>query len=158
MRIYTPFIYSLIIGCSTLVLSGCDSDLACWPICSDKTTSGVTSTSGVTPTSGVTSTSGTVTLIAPNGDETWEADGSKKESISWSKSSGVSAVKIELYKSDVLLYEIRDSDPDIGASWTITRIISTGNDYKIKITSTDDATIYDFSDASFSILGLEDTD
>ena len=70
----------------------------------------------------------------------------------------VSDVKIELYKSGVLQDEVRDSDPDEGASYTISAALITGTDYKIKITSTSDSTLYDFSDTSFRILSQTDTD
>ena len=133
-----------------IVLTGCSSDdIKCWPFCG-KTSSGITDTT--------TDTTESVTLISPNGGETWEADGSKKESISWSKSAGVSAVKIEIYKSGVLQDEVRESDTDEGAYYILPLELITGTDYKIKITSTNDSTVYDFSDASFRILSQADTD
>ena len=155
MRKYSAFTYSIIIGCYSLFLSGCSGDLACWPICGSETSSGVASSSSSTTTS---STTETVTVLTPNSGETWEADTETKESISWSKSAGVSAVKVELYKSGVLQEVIRDSDSDEGAYYIIPAYITTGTDYKIKITSTSDPTVYDFSDASFRILSQTDTD
>ena len=86
MSKYSAFKYSPIIGYYSLFLSGCDSDLACWPICGSETSSGVASSSSSTTTR---STTETVTVLTPNGGETWEADGSTKESITWSKSAGL---------------------------------------------------------------------
>ena len=137
--------FLLILSFSVLLI-GCSNDFWCWPGNCGKTSSGTTDTTE------------SVTLISPNGGETWEANGIRKESISWSKTAGVNSVIIDLYKDGVFHSQIRGLDPDTGANFIVPSGVDTDNKYKIKITSTTDLTVYDFSDANFSILGLYDID
>ncbi len=89
-------------------------------------------------------------LISPNGGEHWAAGAS--HDITWS--CNISAnVRIQLYKGNALHTTIASSTPCDGShSWSIPAGFELGNDYKIKITSVANATVYDISEADFSVV------
>ena len=63
-----------------------------------------------------------------------------------------SEVKIELYRGNSLNRTIASSTANDGSySWTVPNDIQPGIDYRIKISSATDASIYDFSDYPFTI-------
>jgi hypothetical protein len=69
-----------------------------------------------------------------------------------------SYVKIELYKGEVFCKTVVSSTENDGNHpWSIPRELFTGSDYKIKITSISDSSIYDYSDGYFSITIPEET-
>jgi len=89
----------------------------------------------------------------PNGNETWQRG--RNYIIEWNGNwlSGViTNVSIYLYKGDSLYRTIADKTlNDGGESWIIPEDIDIGDDYKIKI-STTDGKAFDFSDDYFSII------
>jgi len=67
-------------------------------------------------------------------------------------------IMIDLYKGGVFDSEIKAStNSDGSTNWTIPAGITPGSDYKIRITSVNDATVFDFSDANFTIVGNQVT-
>ncbi|MHA2029649.1 MAG: Ser-Thr-rich GPI-anchored membrane family protein, partial [Candidatus Kariarchaeaceae archaeon] len=94
---------------------------------------------------------GNITVVAPNGEESWQAGTSQV--ITWIDNINEN-VTIELYKGGTLHSVI---DPSTGSDglkfWDIPFTLEPGTDYKVKITSVDDPSITDFSDANFTIIG-----
>ena len=96
-----------------------------------------------------------VTVVSPNGGESW-ALGST-HTIQWSYTGNPgSAVTVELFKGDVLASNLSSSAP-VGSSgsgsfsWTVSTQLATDSDYKVHVTSTTDGAINDSSDADFTI-------
>jgi len=73
--------------------------------------------------------------------------------ITWLSTNTVGKfVKLELYKGDVLKRMIAENiKNDRSHNWTVPPNLETGSDYKIKISSSADSSIYDFSDNYFII-------
>ena len=91
-----------------------------------------------------------ITVTDPDGGESWTAGSS--HDITWT-SDGVSGdVKIELYKSGSFNSIIANDIANNGLySWAIPASQTLGTDYKVRITSIDDSSIWDDSDNDFSI-------
>ncbi|MHA2100161.1 MAG: Ser-Thr-rich GPI-anchored membrane family protein, partial [Candidatus Kariarchaeaceae archaeon] len=90
-----------------------------------------------------------ITITSPNGGESWQAGSSQV--ISWNDNLSEN-VKIELFKGGALHSTISISTPSDGdRNWDIPLALASGSDYTIKITSVDSATVFDFSDANFTI-------
>jgi hypothetical protein len=91
-----------------------------------------------------------ITLQSPNGGEEWKAN--SFHLIEFTDNID-EFVRIHLYKGGVFHSIINDSTRSDGSTnWTIPRDFSLGTDYKVKITSVVDTTLFDFSDADFSII------
>ncbi len=91
----------------------------------------------------------TLTLISPNGDANWNTG--ETHSIRWSQ-SGLSGtnIKIDLMVGTDTLYFVRTIASSVPAtagtySWTIPCSISTGDHYRVKITSLSFRSVTDFS-------------
>jgi hypothetical protein len=95
-----------------------------------------------------------ITVMSPNGSETWKSGSSYD--ITWSDNIGAMVI-IELYKDDKF-YSVIDSSTfsDGQIPWDIPASIDTSSDYKIKLTSVNDSTIYDYSDSAFTIYRVPD--
>jgi hypothetical protein len=99
---------------------------------------------------------GSITVVSPNGGETW-AKGSSHP-IHWNDNI-CDNVRIELWKSGAFHSVIAHSVPSNGSfTWNIPNVnsIVPGNDYKVRIMAMANATtvtgiISDFSDSSFTI-------
>jgi PKD repeat protein len=94
----------------------------------------------------------TITVSYPNGGETLYKGSTYN--ITWSKSGSAcgSNVKIELYKGGSYNSTITSSTSNNGSySWTIPSSLTSGSDYKIKITDTSNSSYYDYSDGNFTI-------
>ena len=90
-----------------------------------------------------------ITVTSPNGGEDW-LQGSTCV-ITWTDNI-TENVKINLFKGGVYLQQIVGSTPSTGTyTWTIHANQQTGTDYKINIVSTTDNSVYDFSNADFTI-------
>jgi surfactin synthase thioesterase subunit len=91
-----------------------------------------------------------LTVVTPNGGESWLT--SSAYDITWVDDiSG--DVKIDLYKAGLFDSEIAASAPSNGTfSWNIPGTVATGSDYKVRITSVDQPVLYDMSDANFTIF------
>ncbi|MBE0651612.1 MAG: T9SS type A sorting domain-containing protein [Bacteroidales bacterium] len=91
---------------------------------------------------------GTITVEQPNGGEAWTPGSAHL--VSWTKNFAQN-VKVELLKADTL-YGVLDSNAEGNSiTWTISDTIPMDNNYKIKVISTVDSTIWDESDTTFSI-------
>ena len=92
-----------------------------------------------------------VTLSSPNGGESWEMGTS--HNIIWSDNFDES-VSIKLYKSGTYVTTIVSSTSSDGNyNWTVPGALVPGDDYKIKVSSINDASVYDYSNQDFSITG-----
>ncbi len=117
----------------------------------------ITSTNATNPSQTVTVTmnlTGEVLVVSPHGGETiWQGN---KHDISWGTGGGVTGnVKIDLYKGGTLDSTIVASTPnDNMYVWDIPAGQALGSDYKIRISSVDDAGIYAESEANFSVAIL----
>lgn len=91
---------------------------------------------------------GTITVEQPNGGEYWLPGSTNL--ISWTKNFSQN-VKVELIKADTV-YSVLDTNASGNSlAWTISDTIPFANDYKMKVVSTYDSTIWDESDTTFSI-------
>ena len=90
------------------------------------------------------------TVSIPDGGEQWEQNST--HTVTWEDNLD-EKVKIDLYKGGVLNLAITDStESDSSYDWDIPVDQAVGDDYSIKITSVDDSTITDESNAYFSII------
>jgi hypothetical protein len=93
-----------------------------------------------------------LTVVSPNGGENSKTG--SYHTITWTYTGNPgSKVKIELLKNGILNRTIT-SRASIGSgsyNWKISRTQATGNDYKIKITSTTNTSATDTSNGNFSI-------
>jgi hypothetical protein len=91
-----------------------------------------------------------VVVISPNGGENWFSGNT--HIITWN-SNLTSNVELHLFKGGEFHSVITASTANDGLyTWNISPSIMTGSDYRIKILSTNDAMIFDFSDADFTII------
>ncbi|RLB64264.1 MAG: hypothetical protein DRH04_11655, partial [Deltaproteobacteria bacterium] len=86
----------------------------------------------------------------PNGGETLTAG--QDCTVTW-KTDILSPINLQLYKGDTNILSIAENvDPsDLSYTFTIPANLEDGDDYRIRISSTADGTIFDFSDAVFAI-------
>jgi hypothetical protein len=104
------------------------------------------------PTAPNPSPTGQITVVSPNGGESWLAG--TPYTITWTSTIN-DDVKIELYKGGSILYTIANSTSNVGNYlWAIPDTLHSGIDYKLKITSVLDSSITDYSDSGFVALGL----
>ncbi|MFZ3167033.1 MAG: Ser-Thr-rich GPI-anchored membrane family protein [Candidatus Methanoperedens sp.] len=92
-----------------------------------------------------------LTIVSPNGEESLIRG--TTQTIKWNSSGSPGAyVKIELMKSGIFNRTIITSTPNDGTHpWLILATQTPGTDYKVKITSTTNASYNDTSDNSFTI-------
>jgi hypothetical protein len=96
-----------------------------------------------------------IAVVSPNGGEMLQAG--ETHIITWFDDLD-EPVKIELYKNESLHFLISSNTPSDGIyNWTIPYDEVGGSDYKIKITSTQFTTKFDFSDSNFTITANEVT-
>ncbi|MCH9030396.1 MAG: hypothetical protein IH819_12515, partial [Bacteroidetes bacterium] len=89
-------------------------------------------------------------VTVPDGGESWRAGTS--HTINWTDNI-TGNVKIELYDNGSFDSEITPSTPGNGSfSWDIPVGTSAGTNYKVKISSVDNSSIFDFSDNNFEIF------
>lgn len=92
----------------------------------------------------------TITVTSPNGGEVW-APGST-QTITWTSEGVPGAVKLELYQEDSLISTISESVDDSGTySWTVPDVGAPACDFRIRISSVDNANINDMSDNYFTV-------
>lgn len=89
-----------------------------------------------------------ITVTAPNGGESWE-QGSSQE-ITWTSSNLTGNVKIDLVSSETTTLAASTED-DGTFTWDIPNDQAIADDYLVRITSVDDETVSDVSDAAFAI-------
>ena len=96
-----------------------------------------------------------ITVVSPNGGEVWAQNTTHPITWSYTGTPG-SAVKIDLMKNGIFYQAIVASTP-IGSagsgsySWTIRTISTPGTTYRVRVTSTTNATVNDTSNANFAI-------
>lgn len=89
-----------------------------------------------------------IIVKSPNGGEQWEPETEK--TITWNSSKAGFFVKIDLYKDQFFHSTITHTALNTGSyTWSIPS--ESGSNYKIKISSTFDESIHDYSDSFFSI-------
>jgi hypothetical protein len=95
--------------------------------------------------------SGSAIMVeSPNGGETWYHRDFYR--VRWAGTEDVAKVKIELWKGPKLHYVIAvNTDNDGYYKWFVAPTLTMGTDYRIKITSTSNSSIGDYSDSDFSI-------
>ena len=92
-----------------------------------------------------------MSLSSPNGSEVW--DMGQSYDIAWTDNID-DYVSIKLYKNGTYILTISSSTPSDGSfQWNVPLTLIPGNDYKIKVSSINDASVYDYSDQNFSIDG-----
>ena len=99
---------------------------------------------------------GAITVVSPNGGEAWIVASS--QNITWTKTGSIANVKIEYSTDGGTTYPVGNliaasvnATTGTPYAWTIPDAISTT--VKVKITDTTDTTVYDESNASFTIRG-----
>jgi hypothetical protein len=92
-----------------------------------------------------------VIVGSPNGGETWYHRSSN--TIKWMSTEDVRpSVKLELYQGESREYTVASSTENDGSyRWFVPTALEPGADYRIKISSISDSSVYDFSDSYFSI-------
>tara|TARA_B100000745_G_scaffold249676_2_gene171744 strand:+ start:2200 stop:8475 length:6276 start_codon:yes stop_codon:yes gene_type:complete len=91
-----------------------------------------------------------ITVTAPDGGEDWTTG--TTQSITWSSINVTGNVKIELYKDSSLDSTLTsDTANNNSYSWAISSSLAAGTDYKVRITSLVDTSVYDESDATFTV-------
>ena len=92
-----------------------------------------------------------ITVTSPNGGQTWIKG--KAYPITWNYTGNPGTyVRIELLKNGLLNRTILASTPnDKSQSWTIPATQAPGTDYRIRVTSTNNAAYNDTSDGNFNI-------
>ncbi len=98
---------------------------------------------------------GSITVVSPNGGESWSVGST--HTIQWNYAGSVgTAVKIELLKAGSLQSTLSAAMP-VGSSgsgaysWAIDAGLPTASDYQVRVTSTTSSTVSDISDSSFSL-------
>ena len=113
-------------------------------------------TNGVTTVTATSSPAvSSLTVTSPNGGETWKQGTSHPITWSYTGSPG-SAVKIDLMKNGIF-YQAISPSTSIGSagsgsySWTIRTITTPGTTYKVRVTSLNNTSYNDTSNANFTI-------
>ena len=93
-----------------------------------------------------------LTVETPNGGESWQRGTRHEITWTWTHSPG-RYVKIELYEGAGWRRTIASDTANDGSyTWQIPKNTKGGANYRIRISSTDDAAVRDTSDMSFSII------
>ena len=101
-------------------------------------------------TSSFTTVPPMVQVTVPNGGEAWRRGLSSV--IQWN-ANVVENVALDLYKAGVFVRTLSTNAPNIPAyTWPVSVSLVPGSDYSIRIRSTTNASLFDESDASFSII------
>ncbi len=95
---------------------------------------------------------GSVTVISPNGGETW-IRGTSRE-ITWTSDGPAGdSVAIELFRGGSFDSTITSITPNNGSfSWTIPADLEPGVDFRVRVTSLSEPGLFDESDGDFSIV------
>jgi len=86
-----------------------------------------------------------ISVIEPSWSSYWTVG--NNYTIQWTSTGSISTVKIELYSNSKYITTIAYVTPNNGSLlWSIPLNLAQGSYYRIKITSTTDSSIYDYSD------------
>ncbi len=88
-------------------------------------------------------------VTSPNGGEIWYQGETK--TITWDKGNGGDYIDLYVYKGSSTKLGIENTVNNGRASWPISATQTVGSDYKIKVVSCDNSSIYDYSDSTFTI-------
>lgn len=95
-----------------------------------------------------------LSLISPNGGETWQFG--QPVSITWSSSGSIANLAIHLYRQGSqgqMVYSIAAGAPNTGSfDWNVPATLTSANDYYIGISDASDGNPWDFSNGPFSIV------
>ena len=92
-----------------------------------------------------------ITVTSPNGGEEWELGSS--QNITWTSTNISGNVLISLLKGGSFYMSINTNTSNDGSySWTIPETYDEGTDYKVRISSVSDGTVYDESDGDFTLV------
>lgn len=96
-----------------------------------------------------------ISLTSPKGGENWEIG--SEYSITWTYSGAISDVRIQLYKNlqqnNALDVSVLSGSNGFGTyKWTIPANLTAGNDYKVRVSDANDASVFDISGSDFSII------
>ncbi|MGA2404984.1 MAG: Ser-Thr-rich GPI-anchored membrane family protein [Syntrophobacteraceae bacterium] len=118
-------------------------------------TSTTNSSYTATSANNFTITGPTIAVTSPNGGETWLVG--KKYAISWSYTGSPGNVKIELIEGSAATTIVSNTSAGKNGqgsySWTIPKNQASGNDYKVKVTSTTNSSCTYTSANNFTITG-----
>ncbi|MFH1459694.1 MAG: hypothetical protein ABIG64_04905, partial [Candidatus Omnitrophota bacterium] len=96
---------------------------------------------------------GSLTVISPNGGQTWIVD--NVQNITWSKQGTLGTIQLDYSINGGSSYDYSIdtavNSADLSYAWTIPDSIS--NNVKVKLTSESDSSVYDESNAVFEIKG-----
>ena len=98
-----------------------------------------------------------ITVSSPDGGESWVL-GSTQD-ITWSSTNVSGYIGIQLYSGDSYVNSISSSSANDGVfSWNIPSTLTPGDDYRVRIYSTSDSDIQDYSNSYFSITSSQGGD
>ena len=126
-----------------IVLTGCSSDdIKCWPFCSSSSSGVTTTIETVAATTETTCTDvASITVTYPAGGESL---GGGTHTVKWTKSCSVEKVRIDVYdNTNAFVRWLGDKDTETDIAWEIQE---PNGLYRIKVTSDDDTSVYDYSD------------
>ena len=91
-----------------------------------------------------------LTVLSPNGGEYWQQG--TTQTVNWSSNGVAGALRVQAFKGGFLAATIAEDAADTGTfEWPVPAGFATGDDYSLAITSIDDETVRDASDAFFAI-------
>lgn len=137
-------------GAATLANDGGGSWIAAWH--SKDTLQGSIGKDFDILTTAFTSPPLPILVRIPNDGEVWTAGDAHK--IRWSLTDAAGPkVKIELLRDNALVAVIKEQTPNDGSyNWNVDSSLAPGNDYRVRITATNDNAIVDESDGTFRIV------
>ena len=97
-------------------------------------------------------TTPTLQLTSPNGGQTWTAG--TNNTIIWTSTNPSGSVRVDVYRGGVLLSTLATVSMVSGSyAWAISPTIGDTNTYRIRVSSVSYASVFDESDANFTITG-----
>ncbi|RKY63064.1 MAG: hypothetical protein DRQ02_13115, partial [Candidatus Latescibacterota bacterium] len=144
---------------TVIIASTANTETYAWTVPDDISTtckiriSDVDNPTAIDVTDGLFKIRGALSLTSPNGGESWDV--SSTHDVTWTRTGSISSVKLEYSTDSGSTYPnliIASTDASaLSYSWTIPDNLS--NHIRVKITDTSDSTVYDTSDADFTIKG-----
>jgi clostripain len=95
-----------------------------------------------------------IVVTGPAGGEQWQQTTS--HIITWTSAGVSGGVKVEVYRGGTLYATLSSDAPNSGRYyWNISSGMELGNDYRVRVSSMQDASVWGESPASFSIVALQ---
>ncbi|WP_448520663.1 Ser-Thr-rich GPI-anchored membrane family protein [Rhodoflexus sp.] len=98
----------------------------------------------------------TITVLTPNGGEAWFSN-NFRYNITWQDNLNGEPVRIDLLRGGVVLQNIATSVTGGTFNWTLPDNLTTGTDYRVRISAVGAPTFFDDSNADFRITRPEIT-